>query len=180
MLYKMYQESRGFDRKREQAIWRLLRHGAPEGTRTHTLKAREPKGDVTLVTNPYSVVIVPFSNSFRSLNISKSLWIPGKISLSNCVLIDLTDTLSPAVSRRLPAFNMAFAPLVPATWMPPRTELPAFSNWRSESVYPPYVFPFAQLSWRFGYEAITFLSLLSRPMQKMDFIRCPTFWDSRW
>ena len=23
--------------------------GAPEGTRTHTLKAREPKGDVTLV-----------------------------------------------------------------------------------------------------------------------------------
>ena len=26
-----------------------LSFGAPEGTRTHTLKAREPKGDVTLV-----------------------------------------------------------------------------------------------------------------------------------
>ena len=27
----------------------FLSGGAPEGTRTHTLKAREPKGDVTLV-----------------------------------------------------------------------------------------------------------------------------------
>ena len=26
-----------------------LTFGAPEGTRTHTLKAQEPKGDVTLV-----------------------------------------------------------------------------------------------------------------------------------
>ena len=36
-------------------------------------EAREPKGDVTSVTNSYSVVIAPFSNSSRSLNISKSL-----------------------------------------------------------------------------------------------------------
>ena len=87
----------------------LVRLKGLEPTR---IAAREPKGDVTLVIDPYSVVIVPFSNSSRSLNISRSLWILGKIFLSNCALIDLTDALSPAASTRLPAFNMTFAPPV--------------------------------------------------------------------